>query len=40
MTEFELKQTRIQELLDRRGLDGILLSRVSIFAWATCGGLS
>lgn len=40
MTEFDLKQTRIQELLDRRGLDGVLLSRVSNFAWATCGGLS
>lgn len=40
MTEFELKQARMQALLDQRGLDGVLLSRVSNFAWATCGGLS
>lgn len=40
MTEFDLKQSRLHELLDRRGLDAILLSRVSNFAWATCGGAS
>lgn len=40
MTEFDLKQARLQELLDRRGLDAILLSRVGNFAWATCGGAS
>lgn len=40
MTEFDLKQSRLHELLDRRGLDAILLSRVGNFAWATCGGAS
>lgn len=38
MNEFETKQARIHELLDRHGLDALLLNRVSSFAWATCGG--
>lgn len=40
MTEFELKQNRLQELMERRRLDAVLLSRVSNFAWASCGGSS
>src|SRR6188474_3430364 len=38
MNEFETKKARIHELLDRHGLDALLLNRVSSFAWATCGG--
>ncbi len=40
MTEFDQKQERIQALLARRRLDGLLLRRVSSFAWATCGAAS
>jgi Xaa-Pro aminopeptidase len=40
MGEFETKQERIQGLLDARGLDALLLQRVSSFAWATCGASS
>jgi antitoxin VapB len=36
-TEFETKQGRIQALLERHKLDGLLLTRVNNFAWATCG---
>lgn len=39
-TEFDLKHTRIQELLEHRGLDALLLRRISSFAWATCGATS
>lgn len=35
--EFELKQARLRRLLEQRGLDAVLLRRVSSFAWATCG---
>jgi len=35
--EFEIKQGRIQTLLERHKLDGLLLRRVNNFAWATCG---
>ncbi len=38
--EFDLKITRIQELLDHCGLDALLLRRVGSFAWATCGKAS
>lgn len=38
--EFDLKITRIQDFLDRRGLDALLLRQVSSFAWATCGATS
>ncbi len=37
MDEFNLKHGRILELLDKHRLDGLLLRRVSSFAWATCG---
>ncbi len=37
MNEFEIKQQRIQGLLDKHQLDALLLQRVSSFAWATCG---
>jgi antitoxin VapB len=40
MTEFREKQRRIQALLERHKLDALLLSRVSSFAWATCGAAS
>ncbi|MDW8327268.1 MAG: M24 family metallopeptidase [Anaerolineales bacterium] len=40
MNEFEIKQERLHQLLDARGLDAIVLQRVSSFAWATCGGAS
>jgi len=36
-SEFETKQERIQVLLDKHKLDGLLLRRVNNFAWATCG---
>ncbi len=37
LTEFERKQDRIQSLLADRGLDALLLQRISSFSWATCG---
>jgi antitoxin VapB len=40
MTEFAQKQTYIKELLEKYKLDGLLLQRVSSFAWATCGAAS
>jgi hypothetical protein len=40
MAEFREKQKRIQALLERHKLDALLLSRVSNFAWATCGATS
>lgn len=40
MNEFELKQAAIHELLERHGLDALLLRRVSSFAWATAGAAS
>jgi Xaa-Pro aminopeptidase len=38
--EFRIKQRRIQALLDKHKLDGLLLQQVSSFAWATCGAAS
>ncbi|GAB4480091.1 MAG: M24 family metallopeptidase [Anaerolineales bacterium] len=38
--EFSAKRNKILELLDRHGADGLLLRRVSSFAWATCGAAS
>jgi Xaa-Pro aminopeptidase len=40
MTEIETILDRIQRLLAERGLDALLLQRVSSFAWATCGAAS
>lgn len=40
MSEFNQKQNRIQDLLEERKLDALLLQRVSSFAWATCGAAS
>jgi Xaa-Pro aminopeptidase len=40
MTEFDQKQERIRALLTKHHLDGLLLRRVSSFAWATCGAAS
>jgi len=40
MSEFDLKMSCIQALLDERQLDALLLQRVSSFAWATCGAAS
>ena len=36
-SEFESKQERVQALLEKHKLDGLLLQRVNNFAWATCG---
>lgn len=40
MSEFEIKQTKVQALRVERQLDAILLQRASSFAWATCGASS
>jgi len=40
MNEFTHKQQTLQALLERYNLDGIVLKRVSSFAWATCGAAS
>lgn len=40
MSEFERKQGRLQDLMTEKILGGILLRRVSSFAWATCGASS
>jgi antitoxin VapB len=37
MNEFEIKQKRINALLEKHKLDGLLMHRASSFAWATCG---
>lgn len=39
-TEFQNKIALIRNLLDRHEVDGLLLRRVSSFAWATCGAAS
>src|SRR5688572_18150238 len=36
-TELESKTKRLAELCDRHGLDGVLLTHRSNFAWITCG---
>lgn len=38
--EFETKLARVRQLLAKHRLDGLLLRRVSSFAWATCGAAS
>ena len=35
--EFEIKTARMRQLLTEKGLDALLLQRVSSIAWATCG---
>ena len=40
MDEFNQKMAVLQALLERHQADGILLRRVSSFAWATCGAAS
>ncbi len=40
MNEFAHKQQNLQALVERHKLDGIVLKRVSSFAWATCGAAS
>ena len=40
MAEFREKQKRIRAELERHKLDALLLSRVSSFAWVTCGAAS
>ena len=40
MSEFNLKQEKIQAMLAHNGLDALLLKDVSSFAWATCGAAS
>jgi Xaa-Pro aminopeptidase len=36
-SEWQIKQQRLGEFLDRHGLDGVLLTRRDNFAWVTCG---
>jgi Xaa-Pro aminopeptidase len=36
-SESDIKLQRLAEFLDRRGLDGVLLTRRENFAWITCG---
>ena len=38
--EIQIKLLRIHDLLDKQEVDGLLLGRVSTFAWATCGAES
>jgi antitoxin VapB len=38
--ELTVKTDRIRQLLEKHGLDALLLRRVSSFAWATCGAAS
>ncbi len=40
MTEFDRRQSCIQDLLAEHDLEALLLHRVSSFAWATCGAAS
>jgi Xaa-Pro aminopeptidase len=40
MNELDDKLRRMQALLSEKGLDAMLLQRVSSFAWATCGAAS
>jgi Xaa-Pro aminopeptidase len=40
MSEFNDKLHRMQALLAEKGLEALLLQRVSSFAWATCGAAS
>lgn len=40
MTELELKLTQVRKLLEARDLEGVLLERVSNFAWLTGGAAS
>lgn len=37
MTEQDLKEARVQELMAEKGLDALVLRRASSFSWATCG---
>jgi Xaa-Pro aminopeptidase len=39
-TEFQTRVTLFRDLLDRHAADGLLLRRISSFAWATCGAAS
>lgn len=40
MPEFDETQKRIQTLIKERGLDTLVLQRVSNISWATCGAAS
>ena len=40
MLEFQTKYLRMVEMIEQKKLDGILLQKVSSFAWATCGAAS
>jgi len=40
LEEFQIKLSTMRLLLDKHGVDGLLLRRVSSFAWATCGAAS
>jgi len=36
--EFQIKLEKMKKYMEKSGLDGLALSRVDNFAWATCGG--
>jgi antitoxin VapB len=40
MTELELKLGRLHDLLDKYGVNAVLIQHVGSFAWATCGAAS
>ncbi len=40
MDELDIKLARLTDLMERHQLDGIVLQRISSFAWATCGAAS
>ena len=40
MSELEVKISKVHALLDQHNLDALYLTRVSSFAWATCGAAS
>ncbi len=40
MSEFEMKQKSLQDLMARHGIEALLLRQASNFSWATCGAAS
>lgn len=38
--EFKIKMDRMNKYMEKKGLDGVVLTRTDNFAWATCGGCS
>ncbi len=40
LDEFDIKMERMKQYMERKSLDGLVLTRADNFAWATCGGCS